>query len=414
MTTPFGMGPPGAPDLGALLQRLGRMMSSGSAGPVDWTGAERTALDTIRRLDHPLVSAEDERDVLSVMTTAQVWLDEACALPALTTGARAWTPTQWLTGTLPAWRVIIEPVAAKVSAGTTDLFTGSDLAELGFAPPGLPGLGGGDLPPGAAEQMNGMLAVLMSALRPLAAVMFGAQVGQALGQMSGEVMSGGDIGLSITADHVPTLIPFGIERFGAGLDVEPLQIVHYVAVREAARERLFTAAPWLTARTRDAMAEYAGGLTVDVAAIREALTSIDPGRPEMMAEALGSGLLQPQVTPAQQALLVRIETLIALAEGWCDVVVAKAAGDRLPALPRLTEAMRRRRAAGGPAEKAFRALVGLELRPRRLREAARLWSLIGHAQGDTARDELWRHPDLVPDAADLDDPDAFLAGLGRA
>ena len=53
----------------------------------------------------------------------------------------------------------------------------------------------------------------------------------------------------------------------------------------------------------------------------------------------------------------------------------------------------------------------LELRPRRLREAAALWRRITDEVGAEARDALWSHPDLIPDAADIDDPDAFITRL---
>src|SRR5437764_317761 len=73
----------------------------------------------------------------------------------------------------------------------------------------------------------------------------------------------------------------------------------------------------------------------------------------------------------------------------------------------LAEAFRRRRAAGGPAEQTFAALVGLELRPRRLREAAALWSALTEHRGTGGRDALWGHPDLLPGDEDFADPDAF-------
>ena len=69
--------------------------------------------------------------------------------------------------------------------------------------------------------------------------------------------------------------------------------------------------------------------------------------------------------------------------------------------------MRRRRATGGPAEATFSSLVGLELRPRRLRDAAALWGVLGSKRGLEGRDRLWSHPDLMPTADDLDDPFAF-------
>ena len=79
----------------------------------------------------------------------------------------------------------------------------------------------------------------------------------------------------------------------------------------------------------------------------------------------------------------------------------------MPAAAKLQEAVRRRRAAGGPAEQTFASLVGLELRPRRLRDASTLWGSLRARQGTEARDGVWMYPDLLPTAADLDDPLGF-------
>jgi hypothetical protein len=52
--------------------------------------------------------------------------------------------------------------------------------------------------------------------------------------------------------------------------------------------------------------------------------------------------------------------------------------------------------------------VGLELRPRKLREAAVLWERLTQAVGADARDAVWQHPDLLPSAEDLDEPAGFI------
>jgi putative hydrolase len=127
-----------------------------------------------------------------------------------------------------------------------------------------------------------------------------------------------------------------------------------------------------------------------------------------------SGVLEPQTTPEQKAALARLETLLALVEGWVDVVVGDALTDRLPGAEALRETLRRRRASGGPAEQTFATLVGLELRPRRLRAAAALWRLVTDRHGMEVRDGLWAHPDLLPTAEDLDDPLEFADRLGNA
>jgi putative hydrolase len=121
------------------------------------------------------------------------------------------------------------------------------------------------------------------------------------------------------------------------------------------------------------------------------------------------GMFEPETTPDQKVALARLETLLALVEGWVDAVVAEAVGDRLPSAGAMRETLRRRRASGGPAEQTFATVVGLELRPRRLRDAAELWRLLGEQRGTAGRDALWAHPDLIPSADDLDDPAAFVA-----
>ncbi|MYR59126.1 hydrolase, partial [Streptomyces sp. SID625] len=85
-----------------------------------------------------------------------------------------------------------------------------------------------------------------------------------------------------------------------------------------------------------------------------------------------------------------------------------AAKPRLSSADALRETLRRRRASGGPAEQTFATLIGLELRPRRLRDASRLWASLTDARGVEGRDALWAHPDMLPTAADLDDPDGFV------
>jgi putative hydrolase len=142
-------------------------------------------------------------------------------------------------------------------------------------------------------------------------------------------------------------------------------------------------------------------------AIESAVQSVDPMNPESVQEALAGGLFAPQQTPEQEAALRRLETLLALVEGWVDAVVTAAASDRMPGADALREAMRRRRATGGPAEQTFATLVGLELRPRRLREAAALWWAVTERRGVSGRDTIWSHPDLLPTADDLDDPLGF-------
>jgi putative hydrolase len=257
--------------------------------------------------------------------------------------------------------------------------------------------------------MRSVAGPMLGMVAQLGGAMFGGQVGQGLGQLALEVLSGTDIGLPLVPAGVAVLLPANVTAFGAGLSVPQEDVRLYVALREAAHHRLYGHVPWLEARLLGAVEEYAGGINVDASRLQDLMGTIDPTNPAGIQQALESGVFEPEDTPAQQAALARLETLLALVEGWVDTVVT-AASKPIGGAAALREAIRRRRASGGPAEQTFATLVGLEMRPRRLQEAARLWEVLEAERGLEGRDAVWGHPDLIPGPADLDDPEAFARG----
>lgn len=418
---PFGFGPAGEEPaegddpfgLGALSGMLGggdvfQMMSrltSWTGGPVNWDLATEVAEKAAREGDRP-VTAVQAQEVEQACRLADLWLDPMTTLPGSGATAAAWTQTGWLTSTLPAWRTLVDPVASRVVA-----------AMGGALEQGLAGMQGSEVP-GMPPEMAAMLggADLSGAMKGVMAqvggVVFGMQVGQALGALAAEVLGATDVGLPLSEPGRAVLLPSGVAAFGEGLEIPLDEVRLYLALRESAHQRLFKNVPWLRAHLFDAVEAYARGIDVDPQAIERAVGSFDPGDPESLQRALGEGVFELEPTEAQKAALARLETALALVEGWVDAVVDSAA-TQLPHAVQLRETVRRRRASGGPAEETFSALVGLQLRPRRLREAAALWAAVAAARGIEGRDALWEHPDLLPGPSDLDDPEGFVGGDQR-
>lgn len=378
--TPFGFtgGLGDNPDLGAMLRQLGDLMS-GQSGPVNWNLAKQAALQTIGA-DAGTTGADTE-EVTAAIRLADVWLDGATALPSGVTSTEAWSRRRWLDATQPAWTRLVEPVATRV------------VATFGEAMP---------------EEARTMAAPLMGVMTQVGALMFGGQLGQALGGLATEVVSATDIGLPLGPPGLAALLPEGVRGYAEGLEVPLDEVRLFLALREAAHHRLFTHAPWLPGRLVDLVVGYAQGISIDPSRLQEMASGLDPSDPEAMQRAMSEGLFAPEPTPEQQAALARLETLLALVEGWVDAVTLAAASATLPSIGPLNESMRRRRASGGPAEATFASLVGLEMRPRRLRDAASLWALLTSRRGIDGRDAIWAHPDLMPTATDLDDPFEFV------
>ncbi len=402
--SPFGMG-----DLGAALSQLGAMLqgmsNTSTSDPVNWPAATDVARRAVAAQGDPVVADAQRRAVEEAVRLAELWLDPVTTFPSTGAESRAWSRSEWLTATMPAWQEIITPIAEQVQSSMGAMMPSEqDLA--GGLPEELRAL----LPAGMPVDLTQMLGPLMGMAKQMGANMFAMQAGQGLAALAGEVLGAGDVGLPLTDDGVPTLMPENVALFAQGLGIDDSEISLFLALREVAHQRLFTHVAWLGPTVTGAVAEYARGIGLDAEAMERAMRDIDMSNPASIQEALSSGVLAPQDTPEQQAALARLETLLALVEGWVDHVVTAAVGPRLTSASKLQEAVRRRRAVGGPAEKTFQTLVGLEMRPRRLREAAALWAELERVRGVEGRDAVWEHPDLLPGPADLDDPTAFVSG----
>jgi putative hydrolase len=381
---------------------------SWQGGPVNWDLAKNVARHAIAAAGDPSVLEAQRREVTEAVRLADLWLDEATTFPSGIRKIEAWSRSEWLEATFPVWAKLCDPIAAKGVEAMSGMLN-VDPAQLGEDVPeemrqALGAFGGGAGGLGGLAGLSGML-------RQIGGAMIGSQTGTAVGELAREVVGSTDIGLPLGPEGVAALLPAGVAQFGQGLSVDAGEVRLFLALREAAHHRLFAHVPWLRAHLLGAVEQYASGITVDMTRLQEAIPDVDITNPEALREALaGEGLFQPEDTPAQKAALVRLETALALVEGWVATVVSAAARDRLTHAEALAEAVRRRRATGGPAERTFATLVGLELRPRRLREAAAIWQGLTSARGVDGRDALWSHPDLLPASDDLENPDGFVHG----
>ena len=383
----FASGPGGAPDLNAIFAQVQQMMSAPADGkPVNWDLAKDIARKTVAAAGDRSMTSGDQQQVADAVRLAEHWLDPVTTLPEASTTSSAWSRAEWVENTLPVWQQMVDPVAEHVAAAMAKSL------------------------PAEAQQMAGAMTGM---LRQLGGSIFGAQVGQGLGELATEVVGASDIGLPLGPAGQAVLLPQNVAAFTEGLGLSDEDVRLYLALRECAHQRLFAGVPWLRQHLLAHVTDYAAGIEVDTGKIEQAVAGVDMSNPEAMQEALAGGLFEPEDSPQQKAALARLETALALVEGWVEDVVREATRDRMPAAVQLAETVRRRRAAGGPAEQTFATLVGLQLRPRRLRDAANLWAAVRDARGSEGRDRLWSHPDLLPGATDLDDPIGFAREGGE-
>lgn len=373
----------------AMLSQMMRQLQgafTGSGDSISWDAATQQALHIANEDAQPITEHQRE-ELRAAFTLANLWLGESTAVSELSDAPRAITRGEWVEQTLPVWQELAEPVATSIADALTQA-----LREQ------------------VPEEMQELVQSAGRMLRTLGGSLFAAQLGQVVGNLAKEVASGGDVGIPLMPAGVAATLPQNFADRGESLEIPQDQLALYITTRELAHARLFRHAKWLRLHVISQVTDFARGIHVDTSMIEELASRFDPNDTDELRRAIESGQLLPERTPTQNAALSRLENLLALIEGWVDVVTQDATS-RLPSADRIAEAVRRRRAVGGPAERALGGLVGLELRPRRMREAAAMWRAVTDAVGIAGRDALWDYPDMMPSSEDIDDPAALVARL---
>ena len=433
--TPFGFTPDssddaeknngdGSVDFAAMMQQMQQQIQEqfsklGMSGPGFAPTTEALPKNVVRDNAKKFVTAKgsapiganDVSKVAEAFSIAELWLNEATFFPQSTVAANSTLArTDWVDSTLAGWQSTVEPLAIGLTSAIAELLKDSAGGESA-----------GEGEKGSAEDSMqipvGMIATL---LRSFIGSLMATQLGQSIGGLAGTVTGIHDVGLPLVDPVYPALVPQNIDEWAHDLDIPIDEVRIFHALRESAGARLFSHNPWLVSYIRSAVTDYARGIHIDIDAIQRQAQELfessasssgefDPTNPESFSMALNEGVFTPEESPAQRAALVKLETVLALVDGWSETVVNLAAGDRLPNLSALEETLRRRRATSAPTQQLFSNLFGLQVSPRLAREATAFWKAVGELRDLQSRDQIWSG--ILPTAEDLLTPESYLSSI---
>jgi putative hydrolase len=257
------------------------------------------------------IGTKDVSVVASAFEITDLWLNEATVFPATQSSSapRAVSRLDWVDLTLDGWHQTMEPLATGLSSAISGLL---------------------DEASGSSEEMANSMGAITGLLRTFIGSMIATQLGQAVGSISTTATGVHDAGLPLLTPAHPVLIPENIEKWSTDLEIPKSEVYIFHALREAAVARLFEHNPWIVAYIRSAIVEYGRGIHIDMDAIQrqaeEAMQGFDPSQMNSEAGensfsiALNKGIFTPEETPAQRAALSKLETVLALVDGWADEV----------------------------------------------------------------------------------------------
>jgi putative hydrolase len=339
-----------------------------------------------------LVGTSDVAAMLEAMEIADLWINEATVFPANSNDKYVYSRADWVDATMKGWQLTVEPLAAGLAEAMTAIIDEQELPE-------------------GAPQMGAIAGLLRTFIGTLIAT----QLGQCIGGLANSVTGAHDVGLPLLEPARPALLPENVAQWSVDIGVDDTQVRIFLALREAAVARLFDNNPWLISYMRNAIADYGKGIRIDIRQIQrqaeEAIESgaIDPNIPETFSIALNQGLFTPEESSTQHDAVKKLETALALIDGWADDVTTLAAAGRLPSLDALRETVRRRRATSSPVQQLFSSLFGLEVSPRMSREASAFWLQLRELRDIAARDQIWSG--ILPTHEELTDVSGYLRSV---
>jgi coenzyme F420 biosynthesis associated uncharacterized protein len=238
----------------------------------------------------------------------------------------------------------------------------------------------------------------------------GAEVGALLGWMSTRVL--GQYDLLVIENEEPEnqdivyYVGPNILSLEKRYGFPPREFRLWLALHEVTHRAQFTGVPWMReyflSLVESSLAAFDPDPKRFLAALRRAVDEMRAGRNPLDE----GGLVALFATPEQHAVFRRIQGLMSLLEGHGDLVMDRAAGDRIPSAGRFKQVLHQRRQAVGPA-KVIQKLIGLEAKLRQYQEGEQFLEAVERVDPALVS-LLWRGPEWLPSIDEIRDPSAWM------
>ena len=262
------------------------------------------------------------------------------------------------------------------------------------------------------QRAGNRLGPLKPAMQIGAGVALSLELGVVVGYLGQRVLGQYELVLLDEAldDHPPRLLfvlpnlSQAVENFGA----DQREFVTWVALHEVTHAVQFSSVTWL----QPYIAGQVGKLLESAELRMDTRRSLRvPSRAEIarIAGALRRGdLISLLASGAERETFDRMQAVMAVIEGHAEHVMDAVAPDLLPSLPRLREALNRRRRSQSTLNRIFARLLGLEMKMRQYEQGKRFCDAVVDRGGVAALHRVFSGPEALPTLGELEDPAAWL------
>ena len=324
------------------------------------------------------------------------------------------------TGDAELPKVDLAPLAAESEARVT-AYTGLQ-PERPLPPP--EGIGRHEWVTSNINSMRALLDPVLAStgkrlgpLRPAVEIGFGlvlsTEVGVVLGYLAQRVLGQYELVLldEAVADRPPRLL-FVLPNLGQAVQsfgAEEKEFMTWVALHEVTHAVQFAGVPWLHRHMAGLVRELLKTAEIRIDAPRK-LRLPTGDEIKRIFNGLREGDLISMVTShAERETLDRVQATMAVIEGHAEHVMDAVAPDLLPSLPKLREALDRRRRSQSGLSRLVARLLGLDLKLRQYEQGKYFCDVVVRERGVEALHHVFSSPEALPTLAEIREPEAWLA-----
>jgi coenzyme F420 biosynthesis associated uncharacterized protein len=366
--------------LGAAATVLGRRVErEARRGLVDWPGAERFAINRLRRAPGTLSQTE------LAATEPAYAAAMAVIVPRLST--ELGTP-------LPG---VVDRVGVVDRAGWVRANVVSFAALIGRLE--------GDL----LDQVMPEGAGLGKATVALAnRYVTTRQLGFLLGFMGQRVLGQYDLAL-LSAESTPGRLLFveeNIRQTARALDLPLDQFRTWIALHETTHAFEFEAHPWLRPYLAERLEAQLSAFSHDASSLgRDAVRAF--GR-FLRGEGDGEHWMERLMGEEQKRLFRETQAVMSLLEGFSDYIMDEVGRDIVPDVERISARFHERREKRTGVERAILRLTGMDLKLEQYKRGERFVAAIAKSAGPAGLRALWQGPETLPTAAEIEAPERWI------
>lgn len=250
---------------------------------------------------------------------------------------------------------------------------------------------------------------LAGALGAINSKIIGAQMGTLLGFLARRVLGQYDLSLlspDTDSQGVLYFVEPNIARVQAQLGLSDEDFRLWIALHETTHVFQFEAFPWVRPYFNDLLRQFLDQVSDQLSGLGVGISQL-AGR-LLSGRGTGKHWLEQMLTPEQQRVFDRMQSLMSLVEGYSNHIMNAIGEQLLPSFPQIEQRIHSRQKSRPLLEELFNRITGMDLKLAQYQQGEAFVNAVVEARGVAFINQVWQRPENLPTMEEIRNPQQWI------